>query len=474
MPSRLLDVGGLESQEVKLVLSDTREAQPYAALSHCWGQSRPFRTTKATISRHLEGILVSSLPQTFKDAVLVTRMLGIRYLWVDSLCIVQDDKADWFHEAATMASVYSNAEITIMASRASSSDQSFLTPRVQTCIFKEEVDNAGKKTSFRLINGEIYHNSMARDTHINSNPLFKRAWVVQERILSRKKLMFCGDQAFWECNQLEASEDSQIYQNKEEHSRPKLSDWYEAVEAYMACDITYEEDVLPAMAGIARSTAQSTGFSYCAGIWLEKLPNSLLWYPGRDAKKERRETYVAPSFSWAASRGPIWYRATSVSLTGSGFCKYITCQQERPDGSDDPYGALTSAAIVLQGPTLKATRLAKDEWGQYLIVKLQNGHKYSIPVAFDHEDTLYDINRMFVLPLYDDETRMQALVLLRVSDDLIGAMYQRIGISYCRFSDVYKVDWWGSLTKTDFSEDEWKRKGFILNMKDQKDTIILI
>jgi Heterokaryon incompatibility protein (HET) len=475
MPTRLLNIGNPESQEIRLVLSANQGILPYAALSHCWGKSLPLSTTAATMTRFLETIPISALPQTFKDAVVVARRLGIRHLWIDSLCIVQDDEVDWFREAATMASVYGNAQITIMASRASSSEQGFLVSRAQPFVIKEERDETGQKTLLRLINGPFYDNSINLATLPRTNPLFKRAWVVQERILSRRKIMFCKDQAFWECNQLATSEDSRIRQDKSEQSVRKLSEWFDAVESFMACDITYEKDVLPAIAGIARSTAQTTGFTYCAGIWLDRLSNSLLWYPAQNTNKTKREAYVAPTFSWAASKGNVWYRAHARSHSQTQFCELISYGQSLRDGSDDPYGAISSASITLQGPALKVIRLIQRKGGDNdVVVWPTHGSKYIIPVQFDHQDTKCDSKHMIVLPLYEDESRMQALVLQRASKEPSDTRFRRIGITWCKSSDLLKMTWWGNIVKIPYSEQEEELQRFVQAVRGQKDIITLV
>jgi heterokaryon incompatibility protein (HET) len=483
MPTRLLDVGDTESQMVKLVLSDKQEIVPYVALSHCWGKSKPLKTTKTTIFHHLEEIPESKLPQTFKDAVLVTRKLGMRYLWIDSLCIVQDDEIDWFKEAATMASVYSNAQLTVMGANSSSSEDSFLSSREHQVIIKEETDQDDQQVSFYLINTKYYSDSIIHAEHnVGSNPLFKRAWAVQERLLSRRKLIFCHDQVRWECNQLNASEDHQICEGKPAQRNPNLSYWLAAVQKFTACDITDENDVLPAMSGIARRTAEFTGFSYCAGIWLEILPQSLLWSPYRHTKKVKRETYVGPTFSWAASKGPVSYAPSSLMPSSSHeFCEYVNCKQNRPEGSDDPYGAVKAVALIVRGLILKATSLTTFERRRYLITKLQNGKRYAVPVYFDHEDTGYDIERVFVFPLFGDGYTVHGLVLLRATEDLAatweelsGTCYQRIGYCSWRLSDGIKVEGQETLTSRSHSSGETFDKALVSNIQHQSDLVTLI
>jgi hypothetical protein len=148
MPTRLLDLGCLpERQDVihtgndwrelfncrscKLVEPSAESLGQYVALSYCWGKGLPYTTTTKNLQAHMQerGIGFAQLPRTLQDAAFLVRYLGLRYLWADCLCIVQDDKADWEHEAARMADVYSNAYLTIAAMRASHCDEGFLQPR---------------------------------------------------------------------------------------------------------------------------------------------------------------------------------------------------------------------------------------------------------------------------------------------------------------------------------------------------------
>ncbi|KAL2149788.1 hypothetical protein VTH82DRAFT_8440 [Thermothelomyces myriococcoides] len=117
LPSRVLDVSVNDGTGVRLYVTQG-ETAPYAALSHCWGR-RPFlRTMSGSLEDHRNEISWAQLPRTFREAVEFVRKLGIRYLWIDSLCIVQDDLEDWRREASRMASVYQNAAFVVSAAKA--------------------------------------------------------------------------------------------------------------------------------------------------------------------------------------------------------------------------------------------------------------------------------------------------------------------------------------------------------------------
>jgi hypothetical protein len=109
LPTRVIDV-----QEMRLHCPSPETYGRWVSLSHCWGGSSPVQTTLGNLDSHMAR-LPDPLPQTFADAVTVTKMLGLRYLWIDSLCIIQDSQEDWVHESAHMAKVYENAFVTISA-----------------------------------------------------------------------------------------------------------------------------------------------------------------------------------------------------------------------------------------------------------------------------------------------------------------------------------------------------------------------
>ncbi|KAK3338708.1 heterokaryon incompatibility protein-domain-containing protein, partial [Neurospora tetraspora] len=127
LPSRILDVGSADSSVVRLVKTTTETPSgSYVALSHCWGppDKQPLKTTCDTLEDYIRhGIPLACLPQTFADAVWVTRVLGIRYLWIDSLCIIQDSLSDWEVESQKMGPIYEGATLTLGAAYARDSSE---------------------------------------------------------------------------------------------------------------------------------------------------------------------------------------------------------------------------------------------------------------------------------------------------------------------------------------------------------------
>ena len=142
----------------------------------------------------MNGIPFSELPRTFQDAVHITRRLGIQYLWIDSLCIIQGDAEDWDRESKQMEQVYSSAYATISASCASGNDDGFLKPRIsRECVMKTDVLAGSTVYLCRAIDDF--------DNDVEKADINKRGWILQERALSRRTMYFTENQTYWECGE---------------------------------------------------------------------------------------------------------------------------------------------------------------------------------------------------------------------------------------------------------------------------------
>lgn len=187
-PTRVIDVGTTDSRTIRLCEiasgSDTR----YIALSHRWG-SFMSETLKENIESRKQFISYNELPSTFQDAIDVTRQLDVQYLWIDSLCIIQDDPDDWRRESGLMENVYSSAYCTI--SVRVTSNNGFLRTRPARQFVKLE---AGKYAPIYICE-QI--DDFERD--VEDAPLSRRGWVFQERVLSRRTIYFTDRQTYWEC-----------------------------------------------------------------------------------------------------------------------------------------------------------------------------------------------------------------------------------------------------------------------------------
>ncbi|KAI4621856.1 hypothetical protein J4E80_004229 [Alternaria sp. BMP 0032] len=198
LPTRLIDVGTLEDPRLRLVETAHEKLAnvKYIALSHPWGDTKqyaPFSTLRGTVDVYKVAIPYEKLPATFKDAVICTRNLNIRYIWVDSICIIQGKDGDFNEEATRMEDVFSGAFCVLAASRASNQHDGFLGPRAkQQFITMKRTD---QKTFYvcKTIN------NFSKD--VIDGSLNKRGWVLQERALARRTIYFTASQTYFECGE---------------------------------------------------------------------------------------------------------------------------------------------------------------------------------------------------------------------------------------------------------------------------------
>ena len=200
MPTRLIDVGAPnEPHEPHLIDTISGEEYAYTALSHSWGGNVALITIRETLASRKEGIPMADFPLTFRDAVLVTRALQIRYLWIDSLCIIQRDAADWEKEAAIMGDIFKNSVLTISATTAKNSTEGFLHPRIPRFKPIESIHTSTNQLFNRKVVFRPWLKSWASSVEGPDSPLSSRGWILQERLLPPRTLHFGHEQMFWEC-----------------------------------------------------------------------------------------------------------------------------------------------------------------------------------------------------------------------------------------------------------------------------------
>ncbi len=360
LPTRVLDVGR-DGDDPRLLEASGRVAL-YITLSHCWGPNPGgvIRTERATIEDHLQRIPISRLSNTFASAVQITRSLGIRYLWIDSLCIVQDDEADWERESAKMGDIYAQAFATIAAAGSPVPHVGCFIPR--TLAGHVSVPFSKKSPARVLVRPRPRGFNKLRES-----PLQRRAWVAQERALSRRTIHYDIDQVLFECDGSKATEDCvpveeyaeakawakfrPAYEAKDGHPGGDfIWDWYEMVEDYTARALTQGSDKLPAVSGIAKIMERKTGESYVAGLWRSHLEFGLLWSrnPTNWLTPPPPECgFRAPSWSWASLDGEI--QMENLSRSDAFECTVEKMKAESTPLGLDPHGRLASGVLTLIG-----------------------------------------------------------------------------------------------------------------------------
>lgn len=377
----------------------------YATLSYCWGGRQETSTTSSSIEQHKCGIHVSTLPLTLQHAVAVTRGLAIQYLWIDSLCTIQDSGASLNQELGKMAGIYASSELTIIASTASTCHEGFLSNNISPIL---------PKWPYRCQNGKIgtvYLSRIIVPNHplLGPQPADHRAWIFQEQFLSTRVLEFreggyaftCSESEFIArpnpSHHVDSSKRSinglrnaegfnrivELHRLRESfvpsQSFPFL--WEEVLSKYSTRAMTNEMDKLPALSSIASLYAKITGDRYIAGLWQLQLPRLLLWrrpYFKFDQPNEWR----APSWSPLCVDGPIfyglpWEPPISEDLLGTEAIIRERRKQETEitlamfsfiDASVSlkstvvPYGCITDAALTVKGKLICYQRIPESSW----------------------------------------------------------------------------------------------------------------
>jgi hypothetical protein len=204
LPNRILNVTEV-GQDPYLISGDRKHAR-YATLSHCWGGAVSAMTTKSNFHLHMEGIQLKELPRTYREAIETCRKLEIPYLWIDSLCIIQDDTDDWERESEVMGTIYFNSTLTISATAASNSTEGLFNPRKHCGQIPAEWDIlVTLPLAFSDHQGQVYltpswfHPGYMKNWYLEVSVLQSRGWVMQERSLSHRTLHFSKSQMIWEC-----------------------------------------------------------------------------------------------------------------------------------------------------------------------------------------------------------------------------------------------------------------------------------
>ncbi|ROT43781.1 HET-domain-containing protein [Sodiomyces alkalinus F11] len=372
LPTRVVFVGDHHSTAPRLVLSSPGQRAHYAALSHCWGGSTPTMTTTDNLHLYTVSLPTDQLPRTFLDAIKVARALRIEYIWIDSLCIVQDSPEDWQREASRMAQVYANAHVTISADAAADSAAGFLdapsrqVPATFTLPYKESVGAPGPGVAHVRQRGFLaeelpFHTWTSRnedededgrdsDADSGRSKLSTRGWVFQERLLSPRTLHFARNEMAWECRSVCECEcsatslrtlrtrsvmkhflqpphnegDADSNANRNGNVSSAESSWrVDIIPAYTQLDLTVQTDRLPAIAGLAQAAETlRRNDRYVAGLWRNSLRDDLLWAVSVNALGKTSRRIVgggAPTWSWASVTGSITYHIKSGAEMDPGL-----------------------------------------------------------------------------------------------------------------------------------------------------------
>jgi hypothetical protein len=383
MPTRVVEILHIRGNRVlRLRETESENPVPYAALSYCWGGEQVVCTTNKTLHRHLTRINWTDLPATLRDAILVTERLGLRRIWIDSFCILQDDDYDKAIEIGRMPLIYNQATVTIAASRALHVNEGFLHNRYT---------GESPETIFQLprtdANGKVDSVTFHSPIETITEPLDFRAWALQERYLSPRILDYGSYQTQWSCrfSQEDPKSNEHLFTDGffERLAESKLKvaskhtyfyditpperplevwvpkkdireQWYELVKTFTRRKLTVPGDRLPAISGLAAYFSKVLNDEYKAGLWKSKLPFELLWtLDNPDHLEKEPSQYQGPSWSWAAVNQGISFGHRDIYA--DDCFEVVDCQTKTQSRglkamtNNSEFGAVESGSLTLKG-----------------------------------------------------------------------------------------------------------------------------
>ena len=403
LPSRVINVRGRDGSDEPFIFQSIGKRAKYATLSYCWGQSIGLMSTTKTIQQHCRRLPLDTLPKTMRDAIHITLALGLEYLWIDALCIIQDSEEDYQKEVGLMAQNYSQSTVTIAAIGATSADSGFPLTRNKLAMIDCRL------SSNMLISAQVE----GQEEELQSGTLHERAWCFQEVQLTPRLLSCGGKELYFQCRAgtYREGSPSKLYFDETGHSYSRRSDvltltpkqayseWIRSVEKYSSLQLTYGNDKLVAISALAArfsslfegNMERPTSEDYLAGLWKGDLLMGLTW---RGAKPSARHIpYRAPSWSWAASDENISYPSIEKAPWLADVLEVTT----NVVSNLAPYGSVRSGSITLFGPV---TILPADAYK----VAFWHAENDSEMIYIDSDEDV-DGPKVYVIP--DEQTGQQ-------------------------------------------------------------------
>ena len=379
----MLDVGRGQDNQIRLVQSSTNIFEPYIALSYCWGHDGAMiKTEKRNRESFESGISILTLPIVFQECISLSRSLGIRYVWIDALCIIQDDREDWERESSMMSQTYAQAFLTIAASMSASTSEGFLRSLggdMKNKEFSKKVhfDGNMSEVKARIIPEVGIHSRWTHwyyERHLYPrDPWSQRGWTLQEQLLSPRLLMFTSSEIQWSCQGGQKCECESLlnhgrlfgghsWTDIEENASNAFYFWHKAVEDYSIRALTHCTDRLPALSGIAQVIQEQTGSTYVAGLWGSNIAEDLLWE--RTGNLSLLTDYLAPSFSWASVVGEVDYQCFMNGIhLYQEICQVLSLNVDIQ--GHNPLGMVRDGEMTISGPLTPATLVGDGADGFY-------------------------------------------------------------------------------------------------------------
>jgi hypothetical protein len=484
-PTRLIDVGDSDgSVPPRLYTTKPGEKLHYVALSYCWGGNNSLQTTTATLATMQSGIAWDELPLTLRDAMIATRVLHIRYIWIDSVCIVQDNPADVAKEIARMSEIYRNSYVTVCVASARSSVEGFLYPRTSPPPYKLMAE-----IPYRCPDEEMGSIVLCDHPHIYNfqEPIDERGWTLQEYLLSPRTLVYGTEQLRWVCRRgqftdagstvnlpsplpppvatLPNSTLLKLPNARQLQDSPFIREdgfiwpWRAIVTTFTRRILSVPSDKLPALSGVATEYGLLLQAEYVAGLWSCDLPSELLWTPGGDNGRyadktlHLRPSYRAPSWSWASIDSAISFHHCpgDFGVGGGKLSSYYTVHGEiseflkvveydvEPAHPYLPYGSLKSGHLKLEG------RLLQVEWLHISNVLIHPNDKIratadALPDCLETGSGSTVISSVWCLEICSPGAEGDGTRGLMLKAETGESTYTRVGIFYFSFDSKLEAE----------------------------------
>lgn len=421
-PERLIEVSrfsNLRLVEWDRISTSSAKRPEYSALSYCWGPyedaGSQTKSTTANIRHHLANLSFDDLSPVLKDAVNTTRRLSIPYLWVDSLCILQDDISDWQRQCSQMNEIYGNARVTLVAASSRTCREGFLSPKKHGLRFPYQSARRPDISGSLMM---YFTHACGEDTSLTSDLIHdlhydltasqwaRRGWTFQEDAMAGARIVFGSSHVYFGRDNDYVSKDGPagFVNSKSVTSFQSYDELHRAWEnilhrysAFTTSSFTNPTDLLPALSGLARLFGTILQDEYLAGHWAESLHCSLMWSDNSDqvrrslddiTKRHGQKPYLIPSWS-CLTRGEILSVLPDSNISGCRS-EITILELYMPMVGEDPYGAIDNACLTLEGFVLDLASLYWSESPERLVGSVGSHVEIWLEDPFSPPKSIYD------------------------------------------------------------------------------------
>ncbi|KAF5533827.1 het-domain-containing protein [Fusarium mexicanum] len=495
-PARLLDIGEYKANgRIRLIQTEGLPWDIFAALSYCWGNAEDAayqpKTNSANLSERLSGFGIDAMSPVVRDAIITCEALGMRYLWVDALCILQGkaDIADWEVESQKMNDIFRNAYVTLCPSSSNSCREGFLgqrqlhpgirvkTPITSNAVFQNE------SREYSIVPYEIKANSASFMFTFEFTDSKCPTFV----FFRCPEILICENGARNETTVIQKGLGE--YHSKRYQEAQPFAFFRKCAESISTLDISFESNRLAAVAGVAKQVAQATGSEYAAGLWVEDVFKDLIFERNTRDKgglekyiKSLRDRHLAigPTWSWPGHRGGVCWDSNfssvnreTLELDGGEWeyeCKYLDITEKV---GDNLFGQGSRGSLALTTKMASLTEIAalNDGDDDELIKEMLFTPEYSSQTAcgikwnwdVDVTDTPRELaDKILVIAfstcLYEARSEVENLYGLMVYPAEKEGEYHRIGSFEAQSSaDEYEEEDTGYLIA-----EEWAEKSMVI------------